>query len=280
MKKHLIYSGVFLTLTFTACNRAENPEDVEAPTIELEEPHNYDEFASGGEIHFEAHFEDDQELSMYEIEVHDNFDSHAHGRMKEPALPFFSYEQSFPLQGSHQEVHKEINVVMNNVSRFAAGPYDFIVKAVDKAGNSTSFEDESSKEVIILITNDEMPELVGFESNLHDGEIEVEPGHRLTLVGTLRDMNGGRAGQNRGLDEVEFTLREKKDDHGAGHSHRVKDFKMEDEVELDGAIEYDLSQWEGFQIPSDLADGDYILQIKAIDKDGNIMIKRFKVHVD
>lgn len=280
MKKTLAYSTILLGLLFiTSCNNSEDPEDLEAPVIDLHEPENFDSFESGGDIHFEAYFTDNVALSQFEIDIHGNFDGHAHGRVKSTSLPQFSFKQSFDLSGKSQEIHKHVDIEKNGVTLFAAGPYDFIVNAIDAAGNRTSFQDGSSVEVTILITNDQMPFLHEFDQNIQNHKIRVDAGETLTLQGYLKDV--ADKGEEPGLEEIEIELFYGGED-GHGHSHRVSgsELEMEWEKDLDGALEYNLSQWEGFAIPANAEHGDYILQIKAVDLDGNIMIRRFIVHID
>lgn len=59
-------------------------------------------------------------------------------------------------------------------SETMAGPYHFIVQAIDTEGNSTSFQDGSAIELEIYITNDSQP--VVYITNLEGDELEIEAG--------------------------------------------------------------------------------------------------------
>lgn len=280
MRKTLTYAATLLGgLFILSCNTQNtDPVDIEAPSIDLHEPVDYEMVESGGEIHYEANFADNTELSQFEVDIHGNFDSHAHGRIKSTSLPQFSFKESFDLSGKNIEIHQHIEVEQNGTVLFVAGPYDFVVNALDEVGNGTSFQDGSTKEVTILITNDQMPYLDDFDQNIEDGKITVEAGTTLTLAGLLADV--ADKGDEPGLAEIEIELHHEAEVEG-NHSHRVlnEGHEMEWEHELNGALQYSLNDWPGFEIPANAEEGDYILQITAVDLDGNIMIRRFIVHI-
>ena len=174
MRRAMFTLGIVSALFLVACEGEDDePVDTTAPSITMEEPGQGEIFDAGSTIHFDALFEDDVALGTYKIDVHDNFDGHSHGREEVAA---FTYEESFDLTGTTDDVHEDITVTTDAT----AGPYHFIVEAIDAAGNTTTFADGSSVELEIWITNEEMPH-VHFEDatetevDEYEGEVGVAP---------------------------------------------------------------------------------------------------------
>ena len=155
----LIIALIFIGIV--SCDDADSLVDLTAPVIEVRNP-EYGKLLPAGEfIAFEAGFIDDVELATYNIEIHENFGGHGHGRIamvnNDPALIKWSFKESFIIPDGlrlFEEVLEDHILIPNNA---IAGPYHFIVQAIDKAGNSTSFQNNSAVELEILITNDSQP---------------------------------------------------------------------------------------------------------------------------
>jgi hypothetical protein len=279
---NLLLAG-FIVLGATSCDKHDDHDD-HAPEIELKEPERWEKFASGDKIHFEALIKDESGISEYEIDIHNDFDSHAHGRLKSPSLPYFYFDEHFDGEGKKKlDIHKDIEIKMGETTKFAAGPYHFIVNAINMKEIKTSYADGTTKEVEVYITNDEMPVLEGFEENITNGKVRINKGETLTFKGIVKDVE--EIGKNPGLHEIEIIISEFPEeghthDHG-GHSHRVAaSLPVKEEVKLEGAMEYDLANFPGLKIPSTTKHGDYDLKIAMIDEDGNIAVEHFVLHVD
>jgi hypothetical protein len=223
-------------LNLTACN--DDPVDQSAPTIELSEPGMNETFAAGDHVHFEAVFEDDVELGTYNIEIHDNFDGHSHGRVAarqtDPSLQKWYFDESFefPSGETIQEVHleDEIHVAENAF----AGPYHFIVQSIDKAGNATAFDDDSAVEIQILISNNSQPDIT--ISNLEEGELHLDAGILFQAEGNVMDPTTGTYA---GMHAIYITLGEGELHHDHNHGGRLADEDLID-------VSYEDEQLEAF----------------------------------
>ncbi|GAA4444578.1 DUF4625 domain-containing protein [Ravibacter arvi] len=145
--KHLVAFCIpfLVALQFSCKNDDPAVTDKEPPVITVEKPVMEASYTAGSQISFEAVIEDNQELAVYQIEIHDDHDGHSHGRM---AASPFSYRKSFQLTGKKATVTETIAIPADA----APGEYHFIVTAIDKANNATNFADGSTKEIHIEIT--------------------------------------------------------------------------------------------------------------------------------
>ncbi|MEQ8474112.1 MAG: DUF4625 domain-containing protein [Marinoscillum sp.] len=278
MKRSILSLGLLSMLFLVACE-GDEVVDITAPTITLEEPEAGESFAAGGDIHFDALFEDDEELATFNLTIHDNFDGHSHGRI---AVSPFAFDQSFPLTGKSQDVHEEIEIEVDAT----AGPYHFIVEAIDAAGNSTSFEDGSSKEIEIWITNEEMAHL-HFEdaSEMEVEEYEGEVGEPLMFYGEIEDEVGT-------LDHVMIMVGHL-EAGGEHHDHDGRSLQddghiFEKEVEVEGetsVLLQDLLAGEQIVVSQsdldELEEGEHLyLIVQVTDEDGNISRHSIEIHFD
>lgn len=141
-------SNLFILMTlslsagiFTACNKEceECPKpapsaDVAKPAISVVSPASNNTFTGGDTIAFHAWFTDNRELSQYRIEIHSSSDGHSHGKQSGIA-PHFKFDTIVNITG----VNTEQRLFIPTPAGAAAGPYHFIVSAVDKAGNEADF---------------------------------------------------------------------------------------------------------------------------------------------
>ncbi|KAB2918743.1 MAG: DUF4625 domain-containing protein [Bacteroidetes bacterium] len=114
-----------------ACSKGDDDKDTTKPVIKLSEPTSGDVFVSGEKMNVSVAFEDNKELSQYKIEIHDDFDRHAHLKTGSPAFTF----TKIVAISSNGSYHFTIDIPAD----VAAGPYHFIVNALDKAGNEADF---------------------------------------------------------------------------------------------------------------------------------------------
>ncbi len=276
MKSLLIALLFGSVLLFIACND-DDPVDVTAPTITMEEPVYGEMIAAGEVIHFDALFEDDVQLATYNIDIHNNFDGHGHARI---AVAPFDYEASFPLTGLIDDVHEDIEVP----SDATAGPYHLTVEAIDAAGNSTTFVDGSSKEVEIWITNEEMPhvhfeDMNGIEVSEYEGTVDVA----LKFYGEIEDQVGM-------LDHVEIIVGhlEEVEEHDHSHGRVLEGDIYEGDFEVGGEtsvrIETLLADATITVSQADLdelEEGEHLyLIVVAEDEDGNISRHAIEIHFD
>lgn len=132
----LIVAAVFLT----SCSSDDDATpDTEKPSIVIMEPHDDEEIAPGGEIHFEALFTDNVELASYKIEIHDDFDDHTHAQLKSSHdLNPWSYEEVFQIPAGQKsftaEQHIDVPTTFNG-QPISEGVYHLGVYVTDTAGN-------------------------------------------------------------------------------------------------------------------------------------------------
>ncbi len=278
MKSYLfIFIGAFVLFS---CSK-DDPEmvDVEAPTITVSSPSNGSSFAAGADIHFEAAFSDNEALATYNVNIHNNFDGHAHGRL---SIAPFTFDQSFDITGKTNDVHEDIAVS----SDATAGPYHFIVKAIDQAGNSTQFADGSTKEISIWITNNSMAEVTFYDENMQEvDEYEGVIGEPLAFYGLIEDPNGA-------LEHVIITVghMEVGEDHDHDHNSRLSEEEpiFEKEYEAEGANSLQIEKLlvnESIIVEQaeldELEDGEHLfIIVTAHDEQGNISKHYKEIHFD
>jgi len=294
--KFVFTVGLLGLFGMISCDESSDEIDTTAPSIELLDPVNGEYMSAGGYAHFEANLSDDIELATYNLEIHENFDSHSHGRLAatndDPSLIKWSYKQSFQVPSGSQEymaVHEdEIEIAQNAM----AGPYHYIVQAIDASGNSTSFQDDSAVEIEIYITNDSQP-IVDI-TNLVDDELEIEVGTVFMVTGDVTDPT---TGEYEGMHSLEVILGEDShEEHEHDHGGRIAEEDLIDvhfeEEELaqfmvDGAIILDkifetinftLSEAELDELIEEEIDH-LKLTISVHDEQGNIAVSNTEVHV-
>ena len=290
----LIISSIFTSCIFSGGDLV----DITAPEIDMLKPQAWDSLAAGEFVAFDAIFMDDLELGSYSIDIHDNLDGHGHGRISQPnddpSLERWIFKRNYSIPEGYimfvAQHDDDIEVPGNTM----AGPYDFIVQAVDQAGNATSYQDGSTVEFQVLITNDNQP--VVTITNLVEGELEIEAGILFIAEGVITDPTTGTYS---GIHSLEILLGE---DHEEEHEHvhgRVKQdepyflidvdyegtelelFMIDGIIQLDQVFEsinFTLSQQQLDDLTSEDVDH-LILNIKVKDEQGNLTISRTIVHI-
>lgn len=149
MKKRSLFFVVLVSvlLMFNACGK-HDIDDIK-PEIKLSGeatfPLNCDTIYFGEEFTFTALFTDNVELGSYSIEVHQNFDHHAHSTqvndcdlspVKVPVNPFH-FIQDFAITDNSQSYNavQVINIPYSNqTGQFDEGDYHFFISLTDKEG--------------------------------------------------------------------------------------------------------------------------------------------------
>lgn len=270
--------------------------DTTAPTIEMKEPHEAENLPSGEYINFEATLKDDLELATYSLEIHENFEGHAHGRIasqrEDPSLLKWSFKESYIVPAGlilYQVVHEDDIEIPENTF---AGPYHFIVQAIDASGNATNFQDDSSVELEVYITNDSQP--VINITNKENEELDLEEGVLFMVNGDVKDPT---LGEYEGMRAIAIVLGEgDHGDHDHNHGGRIAEddlidlylegdelnqFMVDDAIILDRIFEYidfTLSQSQLDELIEEEIDH-LALSIKVFDEQGNIAVSNTDVHV-
>lgn len=276
MKNTRVLIMVALALPFVYSCDDDDAVDTTAPTITLEDPVAGESVAAGGMLDVHCDLADDINLATYSITIHDNFDGHSHGR----TLANFNYDESFTVEGTTAHIEQEIAVDATST----AGPYHFIMQAIDAAGNATSFDDDSSVEIEIWLTNETMAH-VHFEdqAGAEISELEGTVGQNLSIYGEVDDESGS-------LDHILVVVGHLDEESDEGHSHgRIREEEIfEKEFEVEGQTSVSLAELladESIVIGQaeldELEDGEHLyLIVTATDEEGNISRGTIEIHFD
>lgn len=273
----LIGATILIAVSLTSCGEDDGRiVDVDAPAIELEHPTGAERIAAGGDMEVHAEITDNVELASLNISIHDNFDGHAHGR----TAAEFDYDQSFDISGTSFEFEEDITIPTDAT----AGPYHLILTAIDAEGNSTSFDDDSTVEIEIWITNNQMAH-VHFtnEAEVEIDEIEGEVDVNLPIYGHIEDQQGA-------LDHVEIIIGHHEE--GADHDHdhgRISeeplyefDFEVEGETEvhLEALLNGATTSISAAQLAELEENEHYSVIVLVTDADGNISEYSIEIHFE
>lgn len=289
------FSVLIVMVSISGCiDDAGGTLDITAPEIQILHPLPGSYHEAGGFIEFESLFKDDLELGSYSIDVHDNLDGHEHGRIAGPAtdpeLVRWSFKRNYSIPAGmiiYVAQHDDnIDILPNAI----AGPYHFIVQAVDMAGNATSFQDASTREVELYITNDSQP-LINIV-NLIDSALEINVG---TLFRAQGDVTDPTTGTYAGIHSIAVILGE---GHEEEHQHESLRLSADDLINtqyespvldgfmIDNAIILDLIFEDiNFTLTQQLFDDlkgagldHLVLSIEVRDEQGNLSIRHIDVH--
>lgn len=261
-----------IILTIASCNRDE--VDTSPPTIEVleykPEPREDEicgsiepvvfELVGGEEIHFNLMFTDDNNLSEYKVDIHNNFDCHGHrgGVAPKIAVPnvesqtvdwsVLSIEQ---LSGTSATIDETLKVPQN----VTAGNYHFHIQVIDDAGNDSPFSSFYS----IKVSNslDDIPPKIHVEYP-KESFFTLKKGETIRFVGTVTDNRSLSDGGN-GILYLAYT------DLKTGNSFTTDTYIVfEDNV--DTTYDFDFE----YTIPKTLVAGNYRLSLGANDGVRNV----------
>ena len=272
--------------------------DITAPEIEVSYPEAGTHFVAGGFVQFEGTFRDDLELGSYSIDIHDNLDGHGHGRIAspsdDPSLIWWSSKNNFTIPEGYIIYNAQHNDDIEISANALAGPYHFIVQAVDNAGNATSFQDGSTVELEVFITNDSQP--VVNITNLQNDELEIEQGVLFMVEGDISDPT---IGDYAGMHFLEVILGETHEEEGQhahlrkdqdGHEDLIDEYFGDTDLEsfmIDGVIQLNqVFEFINFTLSQEQLDEliaeniDHLqLTLKVKDEQGNLTISSTIVHI-
>ena len=200
---------------------------------------------SGQTFDFTFRLSDDQDLSQYKIDIHNNFDCHGHARLSETTDWYFV--EIVDVSGSDQTINRQIQVPAD----VTAGNYHFSLQATDVAGNSAE-----SAIYFLVVSNSgdtEAPLLLLTEPSVQS--FSVQKGNSINFQGLLTDNNSLGDGSNGRIDVVfwqdgqaEVDLYEEEFESSIGESYNFN---------------FDAT------VPITTADGTYIFEVRAYDAVNN-----------
>jgi len=193
-------------------------------------------------ISFDFFFEDNEALSQYKIDIHNNFDCHGH---RGPMTEDWNLQQIEDISGQTNTINEQITVPSN----VTAGSYHCSVLLLDAVGNqaSTIF-------YILQIQNnrDTLPPLVSL-SQPSTNSININKGSILTVQGTLMDNNNLENGR---LELVYFTPSNNK--------------SVPQTLHLDNMVSNTYDYTFNYTIPTSFVSGVYNFEVRAYDAVGNV----------
>ncbi|MGB9745463.1 MAG: DUF4625 domain-containing protein [Bacteroidales bacterium] len=144
-KSNSIIIVLFLFLLFIGCEKKD--KDMEKPIIDVSFPESFpkscDTVYTGRSFHFIAKFSDNYALGSFSLDIHNNFDHHAHSTnietcqmdaIKTPVNPF-TFIKSFEIPEGLKQY--EANVEINVPANIDAGDYHFFIMLTDFTGWSS-----------------------------------------------------------------------------------------------------------------------------------------------
>lgn len=220
----------------------------------------------GGTFVISFDLTDNIALGEVRIDIHNDFDGHAHGRLSQKAEPF-----SLELILDEMEGEKTFSVLeqISIPADAATGPYHLQIRFLDAAGNEGEFfvgTFEISSETVspaINITNFTATE-----------ELELNETGILELEGTVSAKTEG------GLEEVHIMVIHEDEDHGHARVKNEEEPLYDQDWELSGAMEFNLSEIDPAIDLSAAAAGHYELIVMAKDMEGNVKVITREIHVD
>lgn len=217
----------------------------------------------GGEtLQAELVFSDNDALSQYKVDIHNNFDCHGHGGAVAPGIPapnvgsttedwtVLSLED---LSGTSESITLSIKAPEN----VTAGAYHFQIQVLDESGNDNPLANFYS--IRAYHPADEEAPVLTVQSP-SDNELTAARGSTLTFTGQVTDNYSLSAGGN-GLVFLSYT------DLSSGNTFSTDAFiSFEDGVEH--AYDFELN----FEVPQTIKSGAYRVRIDAHDGVRNVAI--------
>jgi len=128
-----------------------NPAPTEAEVCGTNEPVVF-QVAGGGELNFDVIFNDNEALSQFKVDIHNNFDCHGHGGGSAPSVSVPNVENQTTdwtvleieeISGTSAPIVRTLNVPDN----VTAGNYHFHIQVIDESGNDSPFANFNSIKV-------------------------------------------------------------------------------------------------------------------------------------
>ncbi|MBK8623273.1 MAG: DUF4625 domain-containing protein [Saprospiraceae bacterium] len=152
----------------------------------------------GEQITFDALFSDNEALSQYKIDIHNNFDCHGHGSGATPGI-------SLPIANGDTEdwsllIVKDLsgkkveeNISLKVPENVTAGVYHFIVQLIDESGN------DASTSVIYSLKVNHPEDTINPVININfpsTSAFSVKKGDNISFSGTVTDNKNLGSGGN------------------------------------------------------------------------------------
>ncbi|MEO1257239.1 MAG: DUF4625 domain-containing protein [Bacteroidota bacterium] len=262
---------VFLVLGMSACGGDE--VDVTPPTLEATytpapvaaEICGSEEAAvflltGGGQLIFDAIFNDNDALSQYKVDIHNNFDCHGHGGGSAPSVVVPNVENQtedwtvldiLELSGTSSSAKRTLDVPEN----VTAGNYHFHLQVIDEAGNDSPFANFLSLKIKNPL--DETPPQISVDDQ-SPRNLSVSKGGTIRFVGQVTDDRSLSDGGN-GVLYLAYT------DLSTGNTFTTNEVFVFDE-NVEQVFDFDFE----YTVPLTLTTGDYSFSLGANDGVRNV----------
>ena len=209
---------------------------------------------SGEDLELSMTFQDDQALSQYKIDIHNNFDCHGHGGASAPGVNVpnvnnqtedWSILDIVNLSGTSQQVNVTLPVPQN----VTPGNYHFQIQVIDESGNDNGQGNIYS----LIITNpiDDIAPVIDATEPM--GPLTLSKGSDITFKGTVTDNHSLSDGGN-GLLFVSYT------DLSSGNTFTT-DAVFTFDQSVDKTFDFDFQ----YTVPVTLTNGEYLFSLRAHD---------------
>lgn len=264
--------GVLFSLLWTACG--DSDVDVTPPTMEVTEytpaprvgeicggEESVVFFLKGGDpLIFDVEFKDNQALSQYKIDIHNNFDCHGHGGGSAPSIAVPNVDNQTTdwtvldiqdIDGTLAPIRRTLNVPDN----VTAGNYHYHIQVVDESGNDNPAANFFSLKIRNPLDS-VRPNIEIFEPTSRT--LQVKRGDQVRFVGKVSDERSLSDGGN-GVVYLSYT------DLDFGNTFNTNEALAFDEnVEKESEFIFD------YTIPRTLTNGKYRYAIGANDGVRNV----------
>ena len=274
---------LLLSLLF-AISCSDDEPDITPPTMEVLEynpPPGADSICGaveqvvfrligGAELSFDVIFNDDEKLSQYKIDIHNNFDCHGHGGGSAPSVTVPNVNNQTTdwtvldiqdLNGNMESIFRTLSVPQN----VTAGNYHFHLQVIDESGNDSPFANFNSLKIYNPVDS--------VAPKIHVSEptsrtLNSRKGDRIRFIGQVTDNRSLSDGGN-GVLYLAYT----KLSTGNTFSTNIA-FPFDENV--DRTFNFDFE----YEIPRTLTSGDYRISLGANDGVRNVgAFQFFEVNV-
>ena len=214
----------------------------------------------GDKLTFDALFSDNEALSQYKIDIHNNFDCHGHGGGSAPSITIPNVDNQTidwavldiqNISGSSSEILRTLEVPAN----VTAGNYHFQIQVIDESGNDNPFANFYP----LKITNplDATPPQINIEAPVSTN-FSVKKGENINFKGQVTDDRSLSDGGN-GILYLAYT------DLSSGNT-----FTTDKVYAFDGDVNSSFDFDFDYTIPQTLVAGEYRFSLGAHDGVRNV----------
>lgn len=214
----------------------------------------------GEDLSFDVVFKDDEALSQYKIDIHNNFDCHGHGGGSAPSVSAPNVQnltldwtvlEIQDITGTTAPVMRTLEVPEN----VTAGNYHFHVQVIDESGNDSPFTNFFS----LKITNpkDKVAPLISVDQPANSN-LTISKGQSINFSGNVTDDRSLSDGGN-GILYLAYT------DLSSGNTFTTNEVFVFDEA-VESIYDFDFD----YTIPSTLVSGSYRFSLGANDGVRNV----------